>query len=76
MDFFPFTVSYPFRGRGIYSLLGKVTEEFGFHSLEVLRMEKLPFISIEEADKEKAFASQSTTTLPESRSPFARSSKR
>ena len=76
VHFPPVAAAYPFRGRGIYALYGKVTEEFGFHSLEVNRMEKLPFISIEEADKEKAFAGQSTTTLPKSRSPFVRSSKR
>ncbi len=33
---------YPFRGPGIYLLKGKVTEEFGYHSLEVSYMEKLP----------------------------------
>ncbi len=36
--------SYPFRGRGIYKLYGKVVEEFGFVSLEVAYMEKLPFM--------------------------------
>ena len=33
----------PFRGKGIYRIRGKVVEEFGFHSIEVLRMERLPF---------------------------------
>lgn len=34
---------YPFRGSGIYLILGKVVEEFGFPSIEVQKMAKLPF---------------------------------
>lgn len=37
--------AFPFRGRGIYLLLGKVVEEFGFPSLEVSKMAKLPMKS-------------------------------
>ncbi len=33
---------YPFKGSGTYLLLGKVVEEFGFPSLEVEKMAKLP----------------------------------
>jgi DNA-directed DNA polymerase III PolC len=33
---------YPFKGSGTYLLLGKVVEEFGFPSLEVIKMAKLP----------------------------------
>ena len=33
---------YPFRGYGIYLILGRVVEEFGFPSLEVQKMAKLP----------------------------------
>ena len=33
---------YPFRGYGIYLILGKVVEEFGFSSIEVQKMAKLP----------------------------------
>jgi hypothetical protein len=32
---------YPFKGRGIYLILGKVVEEFGFPSIEVSKMAKL-----------------------------------
>ena len=40
---FPETLKkYPFRGHGIYLLLGKVTEEFGYASLEVEKMAKMP----------------------------------
>jgi DNA polymerase III alpha subunit len=35
---------YPFRGRGIYLILGKVTEEFGFPSLTAEKMAKLPIV--------------------------------
>jgi DNA polymerase III alpha subunit len=34
---------YPFRGDGVYLLLGKVVEEFGFPSIEVEKMAKMPF---------------------------------
>ena len=33
---------YPFRGNGVYLILGKVVEEFGFPSIEVEKMAKLP----------------------------------
>lgn len=43
---FPDTVkAFPFRGRGVYLLLGKVVEEFGFPSIEVSKMAKLPLQS-------------------------------
>lgn len=35
--------SYPFKGHGIYLLLGKIVEEFGFPSIEVEKMAKLPY---------------------------------
>jgi len=34
---------YPFRGYGIYLILGMVTEEFGFPSITVEKMAKLPY---------------------------------
>lgn len=34
---------WPFQGPGVYLLYGKVTEEFGYSSLEVEKMAKLPF---------------------------------
>lgn len=33
---------FPFRGYGVYLILGKVVEEFGFPSIEVEKMAKLP----------------------------------
>ncbi|MFC2087631.1 DNA polymerase III subunit alpha [Bacteroidota bacterium] len=35
---------YPFRGRGIYAIRGKVVEEFGFYSLEVDMLFREPLI--------------------------------
>ncbi|MEM6725280.1 MAG: DNA polymerase III subunit alpha, partial [Bacteroidota bacterium] len=37
----------PFRGKGVYRIHGIVVEDFGFPSLEVIRMERLPFIKDE-----------------------------
>lgn len=34
---------YPFSGYGIYLLLGKVTEEFGHSSLQIIKMAKMPY---------------------------------
>jgi error-prone DNA polymerase len=34
---------YPFRGDGMYLILGKVVEEFGFPSIEVEKIAKMPF---------------------------------
>ena len=40
---FPQSVkNYPLKGRGIYLILGKVVQEFGFPSIEVEKMAKLP----------------------------------
>jgi DNA polymerase-3 subunit alpha len=35
---------YPFRGSGIYLLYGKIVEEFGYASLEVEKMAKMPVV--------------------------------
>lgn len=34
--------AYPFRGDGIYLLMGKIVEEFGYASMDVYKMAKLP----------------------------------
>jgi DNA polymerase-3 subunit alpha len=40
---FPDSVKrYPFRGDGIYLIYGRIVEEFGFPSLEVEKMAKMP----------------------------------
>ncbi|MEM1121203.1 MAG: DNA polymerase III subunit alpha [Bacteroidota bacterium] len=38
---------FPFRGKGIYKIYGKVAMEFDFYSLEVERMELLPLVGDE-----------------------------
>lgn len=41
---FPESVrKYPFLGKGVYFLRGRITEEFGFYCLEVGEMRKIPF---------------------------------
>lgn len=41
---FPNTFAkYPFKGSGCYLIVGKVTEDFGFFSLELVSMQKLAF---------------------------------
>jgi len=44
VHFPPAAARYPFRGKGIYMLQGKVSEEFGFVTLEVTRMERLAYV--------------------------------
>ncbi len=41
----PIAAKYHFRGRGIYRCYGKVVSEFGFLSIEVVRMRKEDYIS-------------------------------
>lgn len=40
----PVVERYPFRGKGIYELRGKVVEEFDFLSLEMVSMRKLEYV--------------------------------
>jgi DNA-directed DNA polymerase III PolC len=40
---------YPFRGYGVYLILGKVVQEFGFPSIEVEKLAKLPIRSPEDS---------------------------
>jgi DNA polymerase III alpha subunit len=39
---------FPFTGRGCYCIKGKVAEEFGFYSIDVIEMNRLDFITREE----------------------------
>ena len=45
VHFPPIIAAYPFRGRGVYRIRGRVCEEFSFFSVEVQGMEKIPYIS-------------------------------
>jgi DNA polymerase III alpha subunit len=40
----PSLARYPFKGRGMYALKGKIVDDFDFPSMEVDWMEKLPFV--------------------------------
>ncbi len=40
----PSLQAYPFKGYGMYLILGRITEEFGFPSIEVEKMAKMPII--------------------------------
>ncbi len=40
----PSLQTYPFKGYGMYLILGRITEEFGFASIEVEKMAKMPII--------------------------------
>ena len=44
VHFPPSAKAYPFRGRGVYAISGKVTEEFGCYSIETSQLEKLPMM--------------------------------
>ena len=47
VHFPPIAKKYPFRGKGIYQLEGKVVEEFDAISIEVDYMKRLDYRSIE-----------------------------
>jgi len=44
VHFPPVAAKYPFRGRGVYAITGKVVSEFGFLSIEVSKMIKQNYI--------------------------------
>ena len=43
VHFPPVAALYPFRGKGVYMLMGKVVDDFGFLSLEIVAMQKLAY---------------------------------
>jgi len=42
VHFPPTLKAYPFQGPGVYLLLGKIVEEFGYPMLEVEKMARMP----------------------------------
>ena len=40
----PVARKYPFRGKGIYRIIGKVVKEFDFLSIETIKQERMPYI--------------------------------
>jgi len=56
VHFPPIATKFPFRGKGVYRLKGKVVEEFNFLSLEITEMEKMLYVAdaryeLESSDK-------------------------
>lgn len=49
IHFPPVARRYPFRGKGCYLLRGKVTEEFGYYSLEIDEMHRLAYWNRDDA---------------------------
>lgn len=47
VHFPPTLKKFPFRGRGVYQIQGKVVEEFGYYSIEVSKQEKLMYDTVE-----------------------------
>ncbi len=45
VHFPPVAKKYPFRGKGIYRITGKVVSEFDFLSIEVIKQERMPYVS-------------------------------
>ncbi|GAA4278050.1 DNA polymerase III subunit alpha [Aquimarina mytili] len=45
VHFPPVAKKYPFRGKGIYRITGKVVSEFDFLTLEVIKQERMPYVS-------------------------------
>ncbi|WP_298536334.1 PHP domain-containing protein [uncultured Algibacter sp.] len=45
VHFPPVAKQYPFKGKGVYCIIGKVVEEFNFLSIEVIKQERMPYIS-------------------------------
>jgi len=43
----PSMARFPFKGKGCYRITGRIVEDFGFPSMEVTKMEKLPFVKDE-----------------------------
>ena len=43
----PQLARYPFQGKGCYVITGKIVEDFGFPSLEVTKMVKIPYVQDE-----------------------------
>lgn len=55
VHFPPSVREFPFTGPGCYTITGKVTEEFGFISIEVESMHRLQNITIDQPDNKHAY---------------------
>ena len=39
----PSLEAYPFKGKGVYKIKGKIVDDFGFKSMDAIMMERLPY---------------------------------
>lgn len=44
VHFPPVVAKYPYKGKGIYQIRGKIVEEFGYYTLEVQSQERLAYV--------------------------------
>lgn len=58
------TKKFPFRGAGCYLITGKVTEEFGFYSINVEEMHKMDYLMYEEDAETKARSKPDPVMVP------------
>jgi DNA polymerase-3 subunit alpha len=59
-------LAYPFYGKGIYRIEGKITAEYDYYTLEVRSMSKLPFmedirISLNQEDTQRKAPQEAPT---------------
>ncbi|WP_416444712.1 DNA polymerase III subunit alpha [Leeuwenhoekiella sp. A16] len=45
VHFPPVAKKYPFQGKGIYRITGRVVEEFDFLTVEVIKLERMPYVA-------------------------------
>jgi len=58
------TKKFPFRGAGCYRVKGKVAEEFGFYSINVLEMYKIDYVMYEDDAETKARSQPDPLIVP------------
>lgn len=69
VHFPPVVARYPMRGKGVYMLTGRVVEEFGFCSLEVIKHERMAYVEDARFSEQSNEArSLSHTVVPNNRS--------
>jgi DNA polymerase-3 subunit alpha len=67
VHFPPSAKQFPFTGSGCYVLKGKVVEEYGFFSLEIHEMKRLPYADREKTDTKKVRVTNSKTTFKQAK---------
>ena len=54
VHFPPSAAQYPFTGKGVYKLYGRVVEEYDFVTIEIQKMRRLPMVDRESLDAMEA----------------------